>query len=240
MAVRLDGIGPVGIHAVTTTRADGDFAIGSEPGELAVRRARLVDRPWVWVRQIHGGDVVVVSEGDADRTSGREADAIVTADPGLVLAVQTADCLPVVLHSAEGVVGVAHAGWRGLRDGVVQKVADAMRRLGATEVGFTTGPCIGPECYEFGEPELDELASLFGDEVRGTTAAGGPSLDMHRAFDVVRRRAGIGEGRVCRSCTACDAERWFSHRARGETARMATVVWRESVDSTTGIAGVMP
>jgi len=215
------------VHIVTTTRDDGDLAIDVDPDELAARRRLLVDLPWVWLRQVHGADVVTVTASDATSLVGVDGDALVTTDSGLALAIQTADCLPVVLWSAEGVIGAAHAGWRGLEAGVLERTAAAMRGLGATEIDARIGPCIHVECYEFGEGDLDRLAGRFGDEVRGRTAQGTPALDVPRMFDVAARRAAIRGYGVDGSCTACHGERWFSHRARSEAGRMATVIWRD-------------
>ena len=95
-----------------------------------------------------------------------------SATPGCALAVLTADCAPVALASPEGVFGVAHAGWRGLVAGVLERTVDAMRALGATEIGAVLGPCIRAECYEFGPADLDRVAARLGDGVRATTAVG--------------------------------------------------------------------
>lgn len=216
-------------HWLTTTRADGDLRIDEDPATLAERRRGVVDRPWVWLRQVHGATVVIVDEADdaAPAATGAEADALVTSRADVALAVHTADCGPVVFDSDEGVIGVAHAGWRGLEAGVIDATVDAMRGLGATRIDGWLGPCIGPECYEFGAIDLDRLATRFGDDVRARTAAGAPALDLRSAVRLAAARAGVsvaGEP----VCTACDPEgRYFSHRARAETARMATVVWRE-------------
>ncbi len=83
------------------------------------------------------------------------------------------------------------------------------------------------ECYEFGAADLDHVAARLGDEVRGRTASGTPALDLPRAFGVAARRAGIASWGSEGSCTACHPDRWFSYRARAETGRMATVVWRD-------------
>ncbi len=187
----------------------------------------MVDHPWVWLRQVHGARVEVVTRATADRVVGTEADGLVTAEPELVLAVQTADCLPVVLWSPEGVIGAAHAGWRGLDAGVIEATAAAMRGQGATVIEACIGPCIHEECYEFGPDDLDRVAARLGDEVRGRTASGAPALDLPRAFGVAARRAGIASWGSEGSCTACHPERWYSFRSRGEAARMATVIWRD-------------
>ena len=215
------------VHVATTTRDQGDFAIDGDPVALAARRRAVVDRPWVWLHQVHGAGVEVVSRATVDQVAGVDADGLVTADPDLVLAIQTADCLPVVLWSAEGVIGAAHAGWRGLDAGVVEATAAAMRGLGATVIEARIGPCIHEECYEFGIDDLDHVAARLGDEVRGRSAAGNPALDLPRAFGVAARRAGIGSWGSDGSCTSCHPDRWFSFRARAEAGRMATVIWRD-------------
>jgi YfiH family protein len=216
----------------TTTRAEGDFAIDAEPAALAERRRRVADRPWVWVRQVHGAEVVVATREIAAEVAGIEADAMVTADPGLVLAIQTADCVPITFWSDEGIVGVAHAGWRGLEAGVVERTIEAMWALGAGVIQARTGPFIEAACYEFGSDDLDRLAARFGEEVRATTRDGRPGLDLFAltdaaVVDTVRPVWPVGLQRSS-GCTACDAERFFSHRARADTGRMATIVWRET------------
>ena len=134
----------------TTTRPDGDFAIDGEPVGLEARRRAVADHPWVWLRQVHGAEVVVVTADNVGEVTGLEADALVTAEPDLVLAVQTADCVPVVFSSDVGVIGVAHAGWRGLEAGVIERTVEAMRDLGADSPSAVIGPHIHGDCYEFG------------------------------------------------------------------------------------------
>ena len=210
----------------TTTRDEGDFAIDAEPTGLAARRRAVVDHPWVWLRQVHGADVVVVTAGNAVEVTGSEADALVTTEPNLVLAVQTADCVPITFASRTGVIAVAHAGWRGLEAGVVERTLDAMRALGAESIVATIGPHIQAECYEFGAADLDRLAVRFGDEVRSTTNAGAPALDLTKIV-VGRLQASAVSHGWTHACTACEGDRWFSYRARAESERLATVIWRE-------------
>jgi polyphenol oxidase len=217
----------------TTTRPEGDFAITAEPVSLAARRRRVADHPWVWLRQVHGAEVITVTADNAASVTGAQADALVTADADLVLAVQTADCLAVTLHSPEGVIGVAHAGWRGLEAGTVARTIEVMRGLGASVVHRHVAPFICGACYEFGAADLDRLADRFGDRVRSTTAEGAVGLELGELL-----LAGLGEpfwelpdglrhARALASCTAEDPDRWFSYRARAEAERMATVIWRE-------------
>lgn len=222
-----------------STVVDGDFAIDGDAPALAARRQAFVPGRWVWLRQVHGDQVHRVTAATAATIAGRDGDALVTADPGLVLAVQTADCVPVVLTGRAGdgptgepddpghwVVGVAHAGWRGTEAGVVEATVAALRALGAHRLEAVIGPCIRPECYEFGAADLDRLAARFGPAVRATTAWGTPAVDVARAVQVVLDRLGV-TWTDTGACTACDADRWFSHRARGQTGRQVTAVWIE-------------
>jgi hypothetical protein len=191
--------------------------------EVAARRRRMVDLPWTWLRQVGGDGVVRVDTPGGG--SGSTADAAVTATPGCALAVLTADCAPVALASAEGVLGVAHAGWSGLRAGVLERTVDAMADLGATVITAVVGPCIRPECYEFGIDDLERVAARVGPEVRATHASGAPALDLAAGVRAVLSRAGVDDVHDQGWCTACRPG-WYSWRARAERQRQATVVWR--------------
>ena len=162
--------------------------------------------------------------------AGAEADAAVTAHDGVVLCILTADCAPIAFTSPEGVRGVAHAGWKGLAEGVIAATADAMRGLGATALEAALGPCIHPSCYEFSPADLDVVARRLGDHVRATTADGRPALDLPGAVRRAITDAGVRLVEDAETCTACDVDvagglRWFSHRARGDESRQALVQW---------------
>ena len=213
-----------------TGRAEGDMGHGGErvvavkPG-VAARRRVVVDLPWTWLRQVHGSRVVrVAGPGDG---AGAVGDAAVTDEPGCALAVLTADCAPVALASPEGVLGVAHAGWRGAAAGVLEATVAEMVALGASDIHAVVGPCIRAECYAFGEDDLTAVASHLGDVVRATTADGRPALDLAAGVRVALVRAGVDPGRIADvgTCTACSADH-YSWRARRELARQATVIWR--------------
>lgn len=212
-----------------TDRADGDFHIDGDPAALDARRRRMLDGPWTWLRQVHGAQVVVVDE--PGQHAGAEADAVVTAHPDAVLAVHTADCVPVLLVGMDAdVVGAAHVGWRGLVAGVLDATADAMAGLGARQVHAYVGPHIRARCYEFGASELDQVASVCGDRVRATTAWGTPALDLLAGIQdtLARRGRGVLSVSPHAGCTACEPDRYFSHRARGDTGRHAAIIRRGS------------
>ena len=211
-----------------TGRADGDMGHGGEyvvdvSADVAARRRAVVDLPWTWLRQVHGSDVVDVrAPGDG---AGSRADAAVTDVAGCALAVLAADCAPVALASAEGVVGVAHAGWMGLVAGVLERTVERMRALGATEVRALLGPCVRPGCYEFGGTLLDRVAGRLGDGVRGVTDVGTPALDVPGAVRAALAGVGVVDVGDTGRCTACDPG-YFSWRAGRELQRQAVVVWR--------------
>jgi purine-nucleoside/S-methyl-5'-thioadenosine phosphorylase / adenosine deaminase len=209
-------------RVVHTSRADGDLAVTGAPHILAGRRARVVDRPWVWLHQVHGNRVVEVD--DLDTAIGAEADGAVTRRRDCALAVHTADCAPITLTSPQGVIGIAHAGWRGLSAGVVGETVEAMRHLGASAIEATIGPCIHVECYQFGPADLAEMVERFGGDVEGRTTGGAPALDVPACVRAALRHAGVDDVTTIDVCTSCD-ETYFSHRARGDEGRQATLVW---------------
>jgi YfiH family protein len=187
------------------------------------RRRAVVDLPWTVLRQVHGSRVVVVERPGA--AAGEAADGAVTTASGAAVAVLTADCAPVALGSPEGVVGVAHAGWRGLRAGVVEATVQAMRRLGATRVEAVIGPCIHPCCYTFGEDDLAAVEERWGSQVRAIDRLGRSALDLPAGVRAALHSAGatlVGEADDCTCCS----EGFWSWRANQTTRRQATVAWR--------------
>lgn len=211
-----------------TGAADGDFAVGQPAGPLAARRQALVPLPWTWLHQVHGDGVVVVEEPGAH--AGAHADAAVTARTGAALSIQTADCAPVALVADEGVVAAVHVGWRGLVSGVVERAVEAVHDAGGRHLRAVVGPCIHACCYEFGAGDLDRVADRYGGGVRATTRTGRPALDLPAAVAVaLSSRSAIPQAATPTgtTCTGCGSPAMFSHRARGDTARQAMVVWLE-------------
>lgn len=201
-----------------TGRIEGDMA---PDGEAC--RAAVVALPWTYLRQVHGAEVVTVSEPGGGCAAA--ADGAVSACRGAALAVLTADCAPVALASPEGIFAVAHAGWRGLLAGVIPATVERMRELGAGPVEALLGPCIHPECYPFGAADLAELTARFGPEVAGVDRRGDPALDLPAAVEVALAQAGARLVGSVDACTACDRGYW-SWRRNSDRARQATVAWR--------------
>lgn len=210
------------VRSSFSERTDGDLCIDTDPTALGARRRARAPGAWTWLRQVHGAAVVTVTE--PGEHAGAEADAAVTACPGAVLAVHTADCAPVLFSSGDGtVVGAAHAGWRGIASGVLERTVEEMAQLGGTDVVARVGPHIRARCYEFGAAELDEVAHRYGDAVRATTAWGTPALDVTAAVRVALAAVEV-EVVDHGGCTACEPDRFWSHRARGDRGRMAATV----------------
>jgi polyphenol oxidase len=193
-----------------TLAADGDMR--GDPGARSAVSARLgIPERWATAAQVHGAGVVEVSSA-GEHGPG---DALLTAVPGLPLAVFTADCLGIVVESGRG-VGVAHAGWRGLAEGVIGALLGAMRHAGIEPLRAAIGPSIGPCCYEVGP----EVISAFPGHVAHTTW-GSPSVDL---WGVAAAQLDPIPVWTARRCTRHE-QGGFSHRTDGTDARMATIGW---------------
>ena len=240
--LRADWPVPAGIAAFTTLRHGAGIsrppfdsfnlgtrhgADGDDPGAIAHNRGELLERfglpsPPRWLRQMHGTTVAVEPGFDEP-----EADAAVTRVPGVVLAILTADCLPVVFAAADGrEVAVAHAGWQGLSDGVLGATIAAMRTPAGRILAWL-GPAAGPQAYEVG----DDVFAAF--VARDPQAAGAfvttrPGHWLADLYALARQQlAGAGVTRVFGGglCTISDPRRFFSHRRDARTGRMATLVY---------------
>lgn len=232
---------PAGVRAASTLRTGGvspppwhTLNLGARCGDgaecVAENRHRtavalgLPAQP-AWLRQVHGRDVLELSGEPAPDEP--EADAAVTSAPGRVLAVLTADCLPVLFCAASGGrVGVAHAGWRGLAAGVLEAAVEALGRPPAELLAWI-GPGIGQDAYEVG-PQV-RAACIAGHPEAGPAfrPAEGDRWRLDLAGLARAQLEALGVGRVYggRWCTASDPARFFSHRRDGRSGRMATLVW---------------
>ena len=187
---------------------------------VAINRARVAQAMdvapdhLVTVHQVHSADVVHVTGPLAEKP---RADGVVTATPGLALAILTADCQPVLFadHDA-GVIGAAHAGWRGARDGVLEATVDAMEALGAdrAHISAIIGPSISQRAYEVGPEFFDgfmaedpENARFFANGVDDRMMFDLPAYGLHRL-----RTAGVGHAEWTRHCTYSEPDRFFSYR----------------------------
>ncbi|MEK7252904.1 MAG: laccase domain-containing protein [Actinomycetota bacterium] len=170
-----------------------------------------VSPDWAWMRQVHGTTVIRATEPG---TLG-DADAAFTTVPGLPLAVGTADCFPVVL-TGDGVVGVAHAGWRGAAEGVVRALRAAMTTAGHPPTSGAIGPGIGSCCFEVGPDVLERFPRS-----EAITSWGTPGVNLRSA--ILDDMTGL-EVWVDGRCTMSD-EGFHSYRKTKTTERQVTVVW---------------
>jgi copper oxidase (laccase) domain-containing protein len=217
--------------AAVTERSDGDVHPEIVDADTLWRRQHtMTGKRWVMLDEVHGVDVVVLdSLASVDWPLAGTGDVLVADRSDETLAVWVADCAPLALFGANGTTRVvAHAGWRGLADGVIDVAVDALESTATQVAAAVLGPCIHPCCYEFGEDELEQVALGVGvspSEVRGSTSWGTRALDVPAAVRAGLARRDI-EIDVAGSCTGCD-RRFRSHRRRAELERHALVVWFE-------------
>jgi len=179
--------------------------------------------PVVRMRQVHGADVHAVRASDA--TEPPTGDALVSTEPGVVLMVRVADCVPVLLADPDNdVVAAVHAGRPGLVAGVVPAAVDRMRALGAERVVAWLGPHVCGACYEVPEQMADEVAAVVP-AARSETSWGTPSVDVGAGVRSQLVAAGVEVAADVGRCTIED-EDLFSYRRQGpRSGRLAGLVW---------------
>ncbi|MCR6663523.1 MAG: peptidoglycan editing factor PgeF [Luteimonas sp.] len=239
---------PANVHAFTTLRHGagasqapfdtfnlGNFRTtdGDDAGVVARNRVELAEGFGLpstphWLKQVHGTDVMrfdaIPAHGDEP-----EADAAITSTPGVVLAILTADCLPVVFAAKDGSeIAAAHAGWPGLSKGMLEATLDAMRTPAADVVAWI-GPAAGPSRYEVGRNVFDAFVSHdagaavhFAATREGHWLADLPALARRRLVASGMHVVDIHGGDLC---TISDPARFFSHRRDGRSGRIATIAW---------------
>ncbi len=244
--IEADWPAPPGVHAFTTLRyGAGDSkppfdtfnlgnryaAEGDDPATVERNRAWLTEHAGLpsaprWLKQVHGIEVVRFDGEFSDEEP--TADAAVTSMPDVVLAILTADCLPVVFVDEQGgEIAAAHAGWPGLSAGMLEATVAAMRTPPERLLAWI-GPAAGPAHYEIG---VDVRDRFLAQDARAE-AAFVPTRPGHWRVDlpaIARMRlAHVGVERVFGGdlCTIADPQRFFSHRRDARTGRMATLVWR--------------
>ncbi|HEX4962202.1 MAG TPA: polyphenol oxidase family protein [Thermoanaerobaculia bacterium] len=178
--------------------------------------------PLAWAKQIHSAVVLPARPGVCG-----EGDAVVTAGPGLTVAVVTADCVPILIAGPEGLAAV-HAGWRGIVNGVIPAALERMTGDPGERTAWI-GPAIGACCYEVGDDVAAQVIAASAPEVarRGPTAK--PHLDLQAAARIQLERAGVGRVHVVSHCTRCDAGKLWSYRREGKGAgRNLAFLWRRA------------
>lgn len=230
---------PNNIHALTTLRSGGlssgafsslNPALHVGDDERLVRGNRqlikemlaLPSEP-VWLEQIHSNRVVAAEGG----LSLQQADASHTGLPGVVCAVMTADCLPLLLCDVEGrQVAAIHAGWRGLLAGIIGNTVACMQ---SRELLVWLGPAIGPESFEVGDDvraafleKSNKFSSAFKEQGNGKWLA-----DIYQMARIELRALGINKVFGGNFCTVTEQDLFYSYRRDKVTGRMATLIWRD-------------
>lgn len=247
--IRAQWPAPPGVHALQTTRAGGVSAApydslnlgsntGDAPAAVAGNRRRLYEQLQLpsepcWLRQVHGTEIVDAALSAATPA----ADAACTTRAGVVCAVLTADCLPVLMCSEDGTwIAAAHAGWRGLAAGVLE-AALARAPLPPSRLLAWLGAAIGPAHFEVGPEVREAFVAAQEQDAQAFRRGDGDRwhADLYRLARLRLARAGLSRVHGGGLCTYADARRFYSfrracHEGQGETGRMATLIWRALPD----------
>ncbi|MBW3165208.1 peptidoglycan editing factor PgeF [Ferrimonas balearica] len=235
----VDWPAPANVRAISTDRLGGESVapyeslnlgdhVGDEPAVVLANRAALsrdagLPNEPAWLNQVHGTDVVCLPL----TLAAPDADASYSAQAEQVCTVMTADCLPVLFCNADGTeVAAAHAGWRGLLDGVLEATLSRFQASPDAIMAWM-GPAIGPKAFEVG-PEVRaqfiardaSAAEAFVARPNGKYLADLYALARQRLLQAGVTRVYGGE-----ACTFSDPERFFSYRRDGQTGRQASLIW---------------
>lgn len=213
--------------------------VGDEPHRVETNRARMLAalslepdaQRTVW--QVHSATVLVANgqEPQPDGAPPPKADGLITDRPGLGLVMRFADCVPMIFHDpTRGVIGIAHAGWRGTVSNVGPALIRALQEMYGSRpadliVGI--GPSICADHYPVGPEVVAAVSETFGDTAGlvWPDAEGNQHLDLWAANERALREAGVEQVDVSGLCTACRTDEFFSHRAeQGRTGRFGAVV----------------
>ncbi len=239
MWFEVDWPAPANVRAISTDRQGGHSAspydslnlgthVGDEVGAVARNRTALAEqaglpREPVWLEQVHGTRVLTLPIASAPPP----ADASYTETPGQVCTVMTADCLPVLFCDRQGrEVAAAHAGWRGLVDGVLEATLSQFRAPRSAILAWM-GPAIGPAAFEVGGEVRERF--IAQDPAAATAFVARPDgkylADLYTLARQRLSRAGVTQVYGGEHCTYSEPERFFSYRRDGQTGRQASLIW---------------
>jgi len=214
-----------GIRAFTTTRDAGSFSLsGTDPVNEVMGRWSAVQHELssvaprlVSIRQVHGDRILVHTGGWEGWLRAGEADGHIASERGIALAVGVADCVPVFIAHSAGVVALLHSGWRGTAARILSKAIEMFERYEypASELAIHLGPAICGRCYEVSAEVREQLTG------HPTTRPG--NVDLRSLIAEQASEAGVRRLTVSSSCTRCDNDRFFSHRA-GDAGRQIAVI----------------
>lgn len=214
---RRGGVSEGEFASLNASRSVGDdLANVKDNVHRAVMALKSGPLPIALVRQVHGTDVLTVTR-DYDLENRPEADAMVTTLPGIALGILTADCVPVLLADPDaGVIGAAHAGWKGAVGGILARTVEAMVALGATPGNITVaiGPSISANNYEVGEGFAQDIRSNFPDAAAFIVTEGKdkPHFDVPGLVLAQAGALGLKQIESVGGCTYAHPDLYFSHR----------------------------
>ena len=240
---------PATIHSLVTTRQGGVSSspydslnlgdhVGDQPSQVIANRQTLrnqIPTEPIWLKQTHGIEVSTPDSRSHHASNPIVADAAVTNIPDEVLVIMSADCLPVLFSNADGtVIGAAHAGWRGLCDGILESTVSEILMLAnqssAKDLIALMGPAIGPESFEVGEDVVGRFheSGLHDLHKCFLPIANKPGKYLADIYQLARdrlKKVGVNAIFGGDLCTVMDGERFFSYRRDGVTGRFASLIW---------------
>lgn len=234
---------PPGVKSLMTTRFGGVSQapydsfnlgdhVGDDPAAVAANRAKVcakIGTVPVWLNQVHGTRVIDVADFSSATNIQPEADAAFSYKPDVACVVMTADCLPVLFCDAAGtVVAAAHAGWRGLLAGVLEKTVDAMDVPGENIMAYL-GAAIGPDVFEVGDEVYGEFVKRDQSSLQAFSQSGPGKWFCDIYSLACQRLQSKGIQRIFGGgyCTLTDTQRFYSFRRNAITGRMASMIWKE-------------
>lgn len=235
---------PAGIKALQTECGQGPqpfggFNLGDHVGDdiaqVQAHRQKLVAATGaepVWLKQVHGTYVLELNDLPS---ASLEADAAMTQQRGIACTIMTADCLPVLVADQQArVVGAAHAGWRGLANGVIEQLLATMTRVPGVlprHLSVWLGPAIGPTAFEVGQDVVDAFrqsdAAHAGCFRLHPTVPGKHLADLPALVANILRKHGVEDITPSGLCTFTQPDRFYSYRRNAVTGRMASLIWLE-------------
>ncbi len=228
---REGGVSPAPFNTLNLGHGPGDGPLNIRANMERIAVAFGLDNSVFTVRQVHGKEVVVLKTAPDMSSVRPEADAIVTAAPGIAIGVLTADCVPVLMcDPSGGAIAAVHAGWRGLVAGVIEEAFSVMTEDFGARAGdcvAAIGPHIGPCCYEVSEDLVARFRDRgMGGEIFFNRNDGALHLDLGCAVLDVLLGMGILPGNINGPgpCTACDEKKFFSYRRDGRTGRQMSFI----------------
>jgi len=240
---------PSSTYALVTTRQGGVSSspydtlnlgdhVGDDPARVLSNRQALrkyLPAEPIWLKQTHSIQVSTPASRSQFPSRHYEADAAVTNIPDEVLVIMTADCLPVLLSNGDGkVIGAAHAGWRGLCDGVLENTVSEMLKLShqssVDDFIAWMGPAIGPKSFEVGEDVVGRFQECGLHDMKQCflpipDKPGKYLANLYRLAQDRLKRAGVNHTFGGNLCTVLDKEQFFSYRRDGVTGRFASLIW---------------